>query len=113
MHNDTYLTPGGDMTEAETLRRENERLRRELAQATKGQVVPGSGRKVEPRHLDTVLSVRLDDATLAALTELAAAHGTNRGEVVREGIRRLANEHRRGPKTRGAWGLLHLRATDA
>lgn len=93
---------------SDALRRENERLRRDLARALKGQAVPGSGELVQPRRMDSVVTLRMDSDTLQALVELTEAHRTTRGEVIREAVRRMSNGHRMGPNTQGAWGVLIL-----
>jgi hypothetical protein len=51
--------------------RPSEIERRELAQQHKGEVVPGSGRAVNPRQLDSIITVRFDAATHKRIREVA------------------------------------------
>lgn len=65
--------------------RESEREKREAAQRHRGQVVEGSGRPIEGRHLPQMVSVRLDPNILSDLRELARSRGASVSDLLREG----------------------------
>ena len=47
-------------------------------------LVEGSGRRLEPRRLDQMISVRLDPTIVAALRQIASQRGISLSEAVRE-----------------------------
>lgn len=47
-------------------------------------LVEGSGRRLEPRRLDQMISVRLDPTIVAALRQVAGQRGMSLSEIVRE-----------------------------
>lgn len=47
-------------------------------------LIPGSGRRGEPRRLDQMISARLDPTLVAALKALAAKRGVSFSDIVRE-----------------------------
>jgi len=59
--------------------------RRELADAHRGEVVPGSGTPIEGRRLGQIVSVRLEPDTLAALREIANRRAVTVSDLLREG----------------------------
>lgn len=65
--------------------RTSEKARREQAQRHRGQVIPGSGKALEPRRVPQMVSVRLDPAVLGALRNLASGRGTSVSDLLREG----------------------------
>lgn len=77
-------TGEGD-SEMSEVRRRSESARRDEAFEHRGEVVPESGRPVEPRRVPQVVSLRLHPDLLAALRTLADARGTSVSELLREG----------------------------
>ena len=67
---------GRDMSEIE---------RRELADAHRGEVMPGSGSPVEGRRLGQIVSVRLEPDTIVALREVANRRGVTVSDLLRDG----------------------------
>lgn len=63
----------------------SERERRELADAHRGEVVPGSGSPVEPRRLDQVVSLRFAPEVIATLRDIANRRGMTISDLLREG----------------------------
>ena len=63
----------------------NEIERRKLANAHRGEVVPGSGTPVTGRRLGQIVSVRLESDTIAALREVANRRGMTVSDLLREG----------------------------
>jgi len=63
----------------------SEQERRELANDHRGEVVTESGRPVQPRQLDQVVSLRLDPNTISALRDIATRRGMTVSDVLREG----------------------------
>jgi predicted DNA-binding ribbon-helix-helix protein len=59
--------------------------RRELANAHRGEVVPGSGRPVEGRRLGQMISLRLEPDTIATLRGIANRRGVTVSDLLREG----------------------------
>jgi Ribbon-helix-helix protein, copG family len=59
--------------------------RRDLANAHRGEVVPGSGTPVAGRRLGQVVSVRLEPDTIAALRGIANRRGMTVSDLLREG----------------------------
>src|SRR2546423_7746929 len=64
--------------------RVRERELRERAQRGEGRVLEGSGRRLEPRRLGTMVSVRLEPELVAELRALATAHGLSMSELLRQ-----------------------------
>ena len=62
----------------------DETARRELALSHAGEVVEGSGRAVEPRHLGQMISVRAEPQLAEALREVASRRGTTVSELLRD-----------------------------
>lgn|SRR5262245_2892411 len=63
----------------------SERQLRELADAQRGEVVPGSGTQLEPRRLDQIVSLRLAPEIIADLRDLADRRGVSVSDLLREG----------------------------
>jgi hypothetical protein len=63
----------------------NEIERRELANAHRGEVLPGSGTPVAGRRLGQIVSVRLESDTIAALRGIANRRGMTVSDLLREG----------------------------
>ncbi len=80
-------------------RRRDERTRREAAQSHRGEVVPGSGRALEPRALPQMISVRLDADLVSDLREVAQERGTTVSDLLREGAAMVVVRSRSTPYT--------------
>jgi predicted transcriptional regulator len=66
--------------------RKTERVRREQAHEDKGAVVSGSGRAVEARNLEQMVSVRLDDVLVGQLRELADRRDLSLSSLIRQAL---------------------------
>jgi uncharacterized protein (DUF4415 family) len=66
--------------------RQSEKERRESAQQGKGKVIAGSGRPLEGRKLDQMVSLRLDPAMVTSLREIAESNGIGVSDLIREAI---------------------------
>jgi hypothetical protein len=77
---------GAKMTSDEM--RASEKARREMALANRAGdvVVEGSGRAVDPRRLDQMVSLRLNPDLVAELRSLAEQSGRTVSELVREAV---------------------------
>lgn len=65
--------------------RTSERARREEALEHKGEVVPESGRPIEPKRVPQVVSLRLDPELISALRNLAEVRESTVSKLLREG----------------------------
>jgi hypothetical protein len=79
--------------------RRSEQERRELAQEHAGEVIEGSGRRVAPRRLGQMVSVRLEPGLVEALRELAGRRGVSLSEALREAAIRLLEADEAASKT--------------
>lgn len=59
--------------------------RRKQAQEHRGDVIAGSGERLEPRKLDQMVSLRLDPDLAAALRDLADVSGASVSDLLRRG----------------------------
>lgn len=78
--------------------REDEKRRREAAQADNPEVEPGSGHEVAPRSIKQMVSVRLEAHLLKELRQLAERQGANVSELLRQAaIDLVLRSHQGGP----------------
>lgn len=71
-------------------RQETEKERRESSLA--GKVVAGSGKKITPKSLDQVVTMRLDANLIVELRKLAKRHQVTLSELLREGAALLIQQ---------------------
>ncbi len=64
--------------------RTDELERRAKAQSQRGEMEPMSGRAIEPRHLDQMLSIRLSPDLAGSLRSIAKERSTTLSAVIRE-----------------------------
>lgn len=72
-------------------RRASEVERRELARRHQGEVIPDSGRPLEPRSIPVMVSVRLEAGLVADLRSIARERGVTMSELLREGARLIVS----------------------
>lgn len=76
-------------------RKATERRRRELARQHAGEVTAGSGRPVEPRRFDQMVSLRLEPEVIVRLRQIATTEGTTTSELLRRGAFMVISETER------------------
>lgn len=76
-------------------RKATERRRRELAQHHAGKVTSGSGRAIEPRRLDQMVSLRLEPGVIVRLRQIAKAEGATTSDLLRRGAFMVISETER------------------
>jgi len=72
--------------------REAEEIRQEKIEAGVGKIIPGAGRRVTPRRMDQMVSVRLSGDLIARLKAVSRQRGLTLSELVREGAELVARE---------------------
>lgn len=81
--------------ERKAMSKESERQRRERAQQHAGDVVAGSGRVIEPRRLDHMISVRLEPELVTRLRRMATENGMTLSDILRRAASLLIAEEER------------------
>jgi len=74
-----------------------ERQLREKAHSEEPQVVPGSGRRVAPRSIAQMISVRLEARLVSELRSLADEMGVSLSELLRRGAEMVLADARSNP----------------
>lgn len=73
-------------------RQETEKERREKARRLAGKVVAGSGKKITPKSLDQIVTLRLDSNLIVELRKLAKRDHMTVSELLREGAALLIQQ---------------------
>ena len=88
---------------------EIERQKRDRAQASRGEVVEGSGKPLEPKTLEHVVSLRLEGWLLRELRQLAKKRGTSVSALIREAAEDVVTAGT--PTTRIEWRVTSVVGT--
>ena len=89
--------------------RESEKDRREQAQERKGDVVPRSGKLVEPKSLEQMLSVRLNSSAIALLRNIAQSQRVSVSSLIRTAVGEFTA--RSGQVTQIRWRVITSEGT--
>ena len=74
-------------------RQHEEEIRRQAkAEVDAGQVVPGSGRRGNPRRMAQMVSVRLDGELVGKLRAVAKERNVSLSELLREGAQQIVQD---------------------
>ena len=92
-------------------KRDSEKVRREQAQQLSGEVISESGKSIEPKSLEQMISVRLDTPTITLLRDLAESQRVSVSSLIRTAVADFAA--RSGQVTKIRWQVIRSEGTDA